>query len=314
MLNKQIKGFTLIELMVVIVIIGMIAAIAIPSYNKVRIRARETEVAKNLSRINEALAQFGVDHNGMYPYRIYMLGPTGQIELTTDLDGFHPLGLIGGVKVVDEYGAPRLDYIRRNFVQPQFPSDDYYLWFNQNTDPLVALGYLNGYPRNPFFPRDDRPMGSILWAFSPEDITIPSPNVRVSPGDFVYTFNMGDPITTGGGAGAIIGEREDPPGVIPQAVSYEVEVRPGITAHYTLDLVDSYQLWVYGKLPLNGPTWAIYPNNSFAPPRDTRGITPRKDFNGNGVKDMFEMGLVAYYSSGGQFYERSTSTGEKYEF
>ncbi len=314
MANRLRNGFTLIELLVVIVIIGMIAAIAVPSYNKVRIKARETEVVKNLSTINQALNQFAVDHNGLFPYRVHNVDPSGNVLASSDLPGFFPLGLFGGVEVVDENGVLNAEYIRRSFIQPRFQDFDYYQVFNQYTDPLVALGYLSRYPRNPFFPRENRPVGSTLWAFSPDDLTIPSPDVVISPGDFVYTFNMGDPLDTGGGAGSVnpSGDREDPKGVIPLAVSYRVTISNVTTLDFKIDLVDSYQLWAYGSLPLNGPVWTIYTNNNFAPAQ--KRSVPRKDFNGNGYKDEFEQGVIAYYSSGGKFYEKTTSTGEKIEF
>ncbi len=58
-MNKQMqKGFTLIELMVVIVIIGILAAIAIPSYLDNANRAKITEGINLMSPVKASVAEF----------------------------------------------------------------------------------------------------------------------------------------------------------------------------------------------------------------------------------------------------------------
>lgn len=64
-LNK--KGFTLIELMIVIAIIAILAAILVPNFVKARAQGQLTACKSNLKNIGTAAEMYSADHNGRYP-------------------------------------------------------------------------------------------------------------------------------------------------------------------------------------------------------------------------------------------------------
>lgn len=60
---KQERGFTLLELMIVVVIIAILAAIAIPSYGRYAIRAHRVDGQELLLRIANAQERFYATNN-----------------------------------------------------------------------------------------------------------------------------------------------------------------------------------------------------------------------------------------------------------
>ena len=61
------KGFTLIELMLVEAIIGLLAAIAIPKFANLVVKAKEASIKGKLGTLRSAISIYYADNEGIYP-------------------------------------------------------------------------------------------------------------------------------------------------------------------------------------------------------------------------------------------------------
>jgi type IV pilus assembly protein PilA len=65
-MSRTQKGFTLIELMIVVVIIGILAAIAIPNFIAMQNRAKEGSTKANMHTLQLSAEDYGVQNDGTY--------------------------------------------------------------------------------------------------------------------------------------------------------------------------------------------------------------------------------------------------------
>ena len=83
------EGFTLIELMTVVVIIGILAVVAIPNFLSMQARAKEASVKSNAHTVQLAAEDFAVQNNGVYATDDTTALPSGDVisDLLPDPDG-----------------------------------------------------------------------------------------------------------------------------------------------------------------------------------------------------------------------------------
>lgn len=70
-MKRMQKGFTLIELMIVVAIIGILAAVAIPAYKDYTVRARFTNIVNATNAIKVTMSECIQDNGAIAPCDTY---------------------------------------------------------------------------------------------------------------------------------------------------------------------------------------------------------------------------------------------------
>jgi type IV pilus assembly protein PilA len=106
-IRSQSEGFTLVELLVVIIIVGILAAIAIPNFLNQAVKARQSEAKQNVALVNRAQSQYRTEYSTFAnSFDILAVGAglsggnsvqTGNYIYTLN-DGITDLGSTGRIK------------------------------------------------------------------------------------------------------------------------------------------------------------------------------------------------------------------------
>ena len=112
--NKRLAGgFTLVEIMIVVAIIALLAAIAVPGFLRARKRSQASRILNDLRMIDSAVDQYAIETNRK----------TGDVVGITDWTNYLKKGSLlynGGKSLLGSaYGSQTVDTI------PQVPPADY---------------------------------------------------------------------------------------------------------------------------------------------------------------------------------------------
>lgn len=107
--TRNQKGFTLVELLIVVIILGILAAVVIPQFNNAASESKESALVANLATVRQAIEMYKVQHNDDFP------ATAGLADLTTATDVDGTVNAATGA-----YGP----YLRNNFPKNPITGDN----------------------------------------------------------------------------------------------------------------------------------------------------------------------------------------------
>src|SRR5438132_8086940 len=78
--RRASTGFTLVEIMIVVVIIGLLAAMAIPAFQKVRTSSQDKAVLNNARQLSAASDQYFLENGVSSVSQGNLVGPTNYVK------------------------------------------------------------------------------------------------------------------------------------------------------------------------------------------------------------------------------------------
>ena len=107
--NCKTKGFSLIELMAVISVIGILSAILIPVINSVRNSAKTTKSLSNLRQLASAMQMYSSDNNGLYPVGYHDPDPGHETYWYLEIEQYIDQKTISGSELHNILVSPFVD-------------------------------------------------------------------------------------------------------------------------------------------------------------------------------------------------------------
>jgi len=116
MKNRKSQGFTLVEIMIVVVIIGLLAAMAIPAFQKVRLESQKKAITNNVRQLTAAADQYFLEYGTTKVDTTNLVGASLYVkELKTVAGEAYPTSLEQGVTFTvtwPAYPSPGLSFVQ----------------------------------------------------------------------------------------------------------------------------------------------------------------------------------------------------------
>lgn len=113
------KGFTLVEILIVVIILGILAAIVIPQFTEASNDARESALQSDLQTARSQLELFKVQHLENYPWQITAVGEDSTKVIAQLTSRTNAAG-----EVMPASGADAADYPYGPYLQ-KFPTNSF---------------------------------------------------------------------------------------------------------------------------------------------------------------------------------------------
>ena len=98
--TRSTKGFTLVEIMIVVVIIGLLAAMAIPAFQKVRQSSQDKAVLNNVRQLSAASDQYFLENGVSTVDSSNLVGSAAYVKvINTVASESYPAGYTQGTTI-----------------------------------------------------------------------------------------------------------------------------------------------------------------------------------------------------------------------